>query len=470
MSFTTPVFLFLFFPLVILGYYLIHPKLKNVFLLAASLAFYAWGEPKFILVFIIAIALNYALVLWISKLGDKKAAKRAVLILSLMINLGLLFYYKYLAFGTEILNSVLDAGLTVNEIALPLGISFFTFRSISYIADVYTGKSIAEKNPINVALYISFFPQVSMGPITESNAFLPQLKERRFNIDAFTDGIKRFIVGMAKKLIIADSLGIIVSPVFSSAANERTVVAAWTGMIAYCLQLYFDFSGYSDMAIGLSKMFGFETPENFDYPYMADSITDFWRRWHITLSKFFRDYIYIPLGGNRKGNVYAHIFVVFLLTGLWHGAAWNFVIWGLWHGLFRLIEMAYKRSKKEIKVPSPLKHLYALVVVGIGWVLFRAADLSSGIEYLGNLIGIGSLGFADSYSLFTLKSSLGVFAVGILFCFPVAKKIKELLQKNKTLGFVSGNIVTPVIYIALLLVCVSYMQISSYNPFLYNNF
>lgn len=470
MSFTTPVFLFLFFPLTVLGYYLIHPKLKNAFLLAASLAFYTWGEPKFILVFIIGILLNYALALWIGKLGEKKAPKRAVLILSLIINLGLLFYYKYLAFGAEIMNSVFDASFTISEIALPLGISFFTFRSISYVSDVYMGKSEAQKNPINAALYISFFPQVSMGPITESNAFLTQLKERRFDLDMFTDGIKRLIVGMAKKLIIADTLGVIVDSVFSSAADERTVVAAWTGMIGYCLQLYFDFSGYSDMAIGLSKMFGFETPENFDYPYMATSITDFWRRWHITLSKFFRDYVYIPLGGNRKGNVYVHIFVVFLLTGLWHGAAWNFVIWGLWHGLFRLIEMAFKRRGKELKIPSAVKHLYALAVVGIGWVLFRADSLGSGIKYLGNMIGLGGSGFADSYSIFTLKSSLGIFAIGILFCFPVAKKVRELLQKNKTLEFVSGNIVTPTIYLALFVLCISCALMNNYNAFIYQQF
>lgn len=470
MSFTTPVFLFLFFPLVILGYYVIHTRLKNIFLLAASLAFYAWGEPKFVLVFLIAIALNYAFGLWIGKSKERSFSAKSGLFFSLITNLGLLFYYKYLMFGAEIMNSVFDASFTIKEIAMPLGISFFTFRSISYVADVYARKSEAQKNPINTALYISFFPQVSMGPITPSNVFLTQLKERCFDLDKFTDGIKRLILGMAKKLIIADTLGVVVNAAFSTAASELTVVAAWTGIIGYCLQLFFDFSGYSDMAIGLSKMFGFETPENFDYPYMATSITDFWRRWHITLGDFFKNYVYIPLGGNRKGNVYVHIFIVFLLTGLWHGAAWNFVIWGMWHGLFRLIELAFKRHNKVLKVPGVFKHLYALAVVGIGWVLFRANSLEAGIKYLGNMIGLGGSGFADSYSLFTLKSSLGVFAVGILFCFPVAKKIKGFLQKNRLVTFVSDNIITPVIYVTLLILNVSYMQLSSYNPFLYNNF
>lgn len=470
MSFSTPVFLFLFFPLTILGYYLIHPKLRNAFLLMASLAFYAWGEPEFIVVFAAAILFNYLAGLLLGKLRELKNSKRMVMILALVVNIGLLFYYKYLIFGTEIVNGVFNAGLEIKEIALPLGISFFTFRSISYILDVYWGTSEAQKNPINVALYISFFPQVSMGPITKSDVFLSQLDHRHFDLDTFTDGIKQFIVGMAKKLIIADTLGVIVDPVFSMAASERTVVAAWYGIIGYSLQLYFDFSGYSDMAIGLSKMFGFETPKNFDYPYMATSITDFWRRWHITLGDFFKNYVYFPLGGSRKGNVYVNIFIVFLLTGIWHGAAWQFIVWGLWHGLFRLIEMAFKRSKKEFKMPSAIKHLYAVAVVAMGWVLFKADSLTSGVKYWGNLIGIGSAGFADSYSIFTFKSELGIFLIGVLFCFPVAKKIWELIQKKKCLCLFAKNFLMPVIYIGLLLICVAYMQIGTYNPFLYNNF
>lgn len=470
MSFSTPVFLFLFFPLTILGYYIIHPKLKNAFLLIASLAFYAWGEPKFIAVFAVSILFNYFAGIILGKLRDLKYSKRMVMIVAIAANIGLLFYYKYLMFGTEIINSVFGAGLEIKEIALPLGISFFTFRSVSYILDVYWGTSEAQKNPINVALYISFFPQVSMGPITKSNIFLSQLNDRHFDLEAFTDGIKRFIVGMAKKLIIADTLGVIVNPVFSMAADERTVVAAWYGMIGYSLQLFFDFSGYSDMAIGLSKMFGFETPENFDYPYMATSITDFWRRWHITLSDFFKNYVYFPLGGSRKGNVYVNIFIVFLLTGIWHGAAWQFIVWGLWHGLFRLIEMAVKRRKKELKVPSVFKHIYAVAVVAMGWVLFRASDLLGGVRYLGNLIGIGSAGFSDSYSVFTLKSSIVLFIIAILFCFPIAKKIKVFLEKKAALNTLSNNVLTPIIYSGLFMISIAYMLIGTYNPFLYNNF
>lgn len=470
MSFSTPIFLFLFFPITILGYYLIHPKIKNAFLLIASLAFYAWGEPKFIAVFGAAILFNYLAGLLLVKLREMKNPKRMVMLVALAANIGLLFYYKYLMFGTEIINNVFNAGIIVKEIALPLGISFFTFRCISYILDVYWGTTRAQNNPVNVALYISFFPQVSMGPITKSDVFMSQLNDRHFNLDKFTEGVKRFIVGLAKKLIIADTLGVIADPVFSMAADERTVVAAWYGMIGYSLQLFFDFSGYSDMAIGLSKMFGFETPENFDYPYMATSIADFWRRWHITLGEFFKNYVYFPLGGSRKGNAYVNIFIVFLLTGIWHGAAWQFIVWGLWHGLFRLIEMAFKRRKKELKIPSVFKHLYAVAVVAMGWVLFRASDLPSGVKYWGNLIGIGSAGFSDSYSLFTLKSTLGIFIIGILFCFPVAKKIREIIQKRKGLYAFSDNILMPVIYLGLFVLCISCMLMNNYNAFIYQKF
>ena len=470
MSFSTPVFLFLFFPLTILGYYLIHPKLQNAFLLLASLAFYAWGEPKFVVVFLTAILFNYLVGRLLGIMCGLKNSRRMVMLLGLAANIGLLFYYKYLIFGTEIVNSVFNAGLTIKEIALPFGISFFTFRSISYILDVYWGISEAQKNPVNVALYISFFPQVSMGPITKSNVFLDQINNRHFDLDMFTDGAKRFISGLAKKLIIADTLGVIVDPVFLMAGDERTVVAAWYGMIGYCLQLYFDFSGYTDMAIGLSKMFGFATPENFDYPYMAISITDFWRRWHITLGEFFKNYVYFPLGGSRKGNVYVNIFIVFLLTGIWHGAAWSFIVWGLWHGLFRLIEMWYTRSRKDYQIPSVLQHLYALIVVAMGWVLFRASDLLSGVKYWGNLLGIGAAGMADSYSLFTLQSTLGIFIIGIIFCFPVAKKIREFVQKQSGFYVFAKNFLMPIVYVGLLLLCVAYMQIGTYNPFLYNNF
>ncbi len=470
MSFSTPVFLFLFFPLTILGYYLIHPKLQNIFLLIASLAFYAWGEPKFIIIFLAAIFFNYLAGLVLGELRRLKNSKLMVMIVAVAVNIILLFYYKYLLFGAEIINSVFNTGITIREIALPLGISFFTFRSISYILDVYWEKSEAQKNPINVALYISFFPQVSMGPITQSNLFLDQLSNRHFDLDIFTDGSKLFIIGLAKKLIIADSLGVIVDPVFSMAGDERTVVAAWYGMVGYCLQLYFDFSGYSDMAIGLGKMLGFATPQNFDYPYMATSITDFWRRWHITLGEFFKNYVYFPLGGSRNGNVYINIFIVFLLTGIWHGAAWSFIVWGLWHGLFRLIEMAYQRRQKDFKIPTIFKHLYAVIVVAMGWVLFRASDLLTGVKYWGNLIGIGTIGFVDSYSLFTLKSTLGIFIIGIIFCFPVAKKIREFVQNHPIVCKFANNFLMPMIYLGLLVLCISCMLMNNYNAFIYQKF
>lgn len=487
MSFSTPVFLFLFFPLTILGYYFIHPKLKNAFLTIASLAFYAWGEPRFIVVFAAAILFNYLAGVLLGRIKELKNSKRLVMIAALAVNIGLLFYYKYLMFGTEIINDIFKAGLTVKEIALPLGISFFTFRSISYILDVYWCTSEAQKNPINVALYISFFPQVSMGPITKSNVFLSQINNRHFDLDIFTDGIRRFIVGMAKKLIIADTLGVIVDPVFSMAADERTVVAAWYGILGYCLQLFFDFSGYSDMAIGLGKMFGFETPENFDYPYMAKGAGEFWNRWHITLGAWLKDYLYTPVFRNllnKKKPVFLcdvfGLLVVWLIAGIWHGAAWHYVVFGLYYFCFILLERSVeyyeKKKRKKLKLKkkpetkwhAAVSHFYCIIVVIFGQLLFRIDNLGDFFPYVGSMFGAN--GFTDSYSAFTLKSMSGIFVLGILFCFPVAKKVREIVQKKKRLYVFADKILMTAIYVGMFLICVAYMQISTYNPFLYNNF
>lgn len=487
MSFSTPVFLFLFFPLTILGYYLIHPKLKNAFLTIASLAFYAWGEPRFIVVFAATILFNYLAGVLLGRIKELKNTKRLVMIAALAVNIGLLFYYKYLMFGTEIINDIFKAGLTVKEIALPLGISFFTFRSISYILDVYWCTSEAQKNPVNVALYISFFPQVSMGPITKSNVFLSQINNRHFDLDIFTDGIKRFIVGMAKKLIIADTLSVIVDPVFSMAADERTVVAAWYGIIGYCLQLYFDFSGYSDMAIGLGKMFGFETPENFDYPYMSKGAVEYWNRWHITLGAWLKDYLYTPVFRslyNKKKPVFLcdvlGLIAVWLVAGIWHGAAWHYVMYGLYYCTFiileRTIEYYEKKKRKKLKQKkkpetkwhAALSHIYFIFVLIFGQLLFRIDNLGDFFPYVGNMFGANV--FTDSYSTFTLKSMLGIFVLGILFCFPVAKKVREILQKQKGLYVFADKVLMTAVYVGMFLICVAYMQISTYNPFLYNNF
>lgn len=487
MSFSTPVFLFLFFPLTILGYYLIHPKLKNAFLTIVSLAFYAWGEPRFIVVFAAAILFNYLAGVLLGRFKKLKRSKCLVMIAALAANIGLLFYYKYLMFGTEIINDIFKTGLTVKEIALPLGISFFTFRSISYILDVYWCTSEAQKNPVNVALYISFFPQVSMGPITKSNVFLSQINNRHFDLDIFTDGIKRFIVGIAKKLIIADTLGVIVNPVFSMTSDERTVVAAWYGIIGYCLQLFFDFSGYSDMAIGLGKMFGFETPENFDYPYMAKGAGEFWNRWHITLGAWLKDYLYTPVFRNllnKKKPVFLcdvfGLLVVWLIAGIWHGAAWHYVVFGLYYFCFILLERSVeyyeKKKRKKLKLKkkpetkwhAALSHFYCIIVVIFGQLLFRIDNLGDFFPFVGSMFGAN--GFTDSYSTFTLKSMLGIFVLGILFCFPVAKKVREIVQKKKGLYVFADKVVMTAVYAGFLLLCVAYMQISTYNPFLYNNF
>lgn len=489
MAFTTMSFLFVFLPLTILGYYLIHPKLKNLFLLAASLAFYAWGEPKFILIFMVSIAANYTIALLINKLENRVDLKRLVLIIALFANVGLLFYYKYLMFAVTTVNQVFGRNISIPNIALPLGISFFTFRSISYILDVYWGTSEAQKNPINAALYISFFPQVSMGPITKSYAFLPQLSERGFHFNKFSDGIRRFILGMAKKLIIADVLSIIVNPIFALPHDERTVIAAWCGVIGYILQLFFDFSGYSDMAIGIGKMFGFDTPENFDYPYMSKGIGEFWGRWHITLGAWLKDYIYTPifraLLDKKKPVFWCDIFgllCVWLIAGVWHGAAWHYVAYGLYYFLFIALERTvdyYKKERRkklklkkqpETKVEVVLAHIYFVIVLIFGQLLFRVDTLGNYIPYIRTMFGFGGNQFTNQFTNFTLRSSAGLFFIGILFCFPIGKKVKSILEKNKYLNSFSEYLVQPIAYLALFIVSISYMLISTSNPFLYFNF
>ena len=491
MSFVTPVFLFLFFPITLLGYYLIHPKLKNIFLLVSSLMFYFWGEPKFIIVFAASIAFNYIAGFVMGKLRGLSNLKRIVMLFSVAINIGLLFYYKYLMFSTETVNTVLNTNFPVKEITLPLGISFFTFRAISYILDVYWETSVAQKNPINVALYISFFPQVVMGPITKSSDFLPQLTKRKFELNKFTNGIKCFIIGMAKKLIIADSLAVIVNPVFSMAADERTVVAAWYGIIGYCLQLFFDFSGYSDMAIGLSKMFGFDTPENFNYPYMSKGAVEFWSRWHITLGTWLKDYVYTPVFKgllSKKKDLFVcdtlALLMVWLVAGIWHGAAWHYVTYGLYYFCFilleRIIEYHEKKRRKRLKLKkqpetkfhATLSHIYFIIVLIFGQLMFRidGNSLENYFCYIGSMFGRSGSGFTDSYSLFTLKSNLRIFLLGILFCFPVTKKIKKMLTQNDNLSFIIENIVMPIGWLTLFVLCVSCVLMSNYNAFIYQQF
>lgn len=468
MVFSSTIFLFMFLPATLLGYYLIRHELRNVFLLLMSLLFYAAGEPKFVFVMLLSIVANYllGLLIWYSK-NKTIWFQRVFLILSLFVNLGILFYYKYYDFAIGNINSLFGSELSLRHIVLPIGISFFTFQGMSYVLDVYLGKSEVQKNPINVALYIALFPQLIAGPIVRYSDINKEIVSRRENIDDFASGVQRFTVGLAKKVILSNNFALLADYAFNMPSEQLEVGLAWLGAIAYTFQIYFDFSGYSDMAIGLGRMFGFHFLENFNYPYIAKSVTNFWRRWHISLSSWFRDYVYIPLGGNRTGNVYLHLLTVFFLTGLWHGASWNFVVWGLWHGMFLIVERLARNRNITVSLPSAVKWLYTMLVVVIGWVFFRAENLSAAVSYLQSMFGLNSI--AGQMTMYALQDYGVTFILGIICMLPILHKYKVWREKSD-LHQRASYILEPLLCGILLLLGIAFTVSSAYNPFIYFNF
>lgn len=468
MNFSSPIFLFFFFPMAVVGYYLIRSELKNAFLLAVSLLFYTWGEPKLVLLLLGSILVNYMLALRIELRRELKSGK-AYLVLMLLWNFGILFYYKYLAFTLVNVSTIFRTTFDIPSLTLPLGISFFTFRAVSYCLDVYRGASVAQLNPINTALYISFFPQVMMGPITRYSEFEAQISGRRVSIDSLSEGVKRIVIGLAKKVILADQLGIMVNAIFSTPSEERTVLAAWLGAGAYTLQIFYDFSGYSDMAAGISQLFGFHFSENFNEPYTSRSLSEFWRRWHISLGTWFRDYVYIPLGGSRVHSPFRRIwnlFVVWTLTGLWHGAAWNFIVWGMWN--FAVIAF-----EKLMGIPQRLKRplgRYAyqaltMLAVTLGWTVFRADSLKSALQYLGCMFGLAGSNVSSMADFYMLQSNWIVLLICAVCCFPLSADVKAKLQiKGVT------NILAPMCYSVLFVLGIAFMIGSTYQAFIYFNF
>ena len=382
--------------------------------------------------------------------------------------MGLLFYYKYYDFFIENVNGIFGLELPLKNIILPIGISFFTFQIMSYQFDIYLNKVKLQKNPLKLGLYIALFPQLIAGPIVRYSDIEQQIDNRTLSIDYFAEGLKRFIIGLGKKIIIANSFAVVADNIFAMQPSEMSIMLAWGGAIAYTLQIYFDFSGYSDMAIGLGYMLGFKFLENFNYPYIAKTIQDFWRRWHISLSSWFRDYVYIPLGGNRKGNVYVNLFIVFFVTGLWHGASWNFVLWGLWHGIFLVIERIIKNSKlNTIKLPYIITWAYTMVVVIIGWVMFRAVDMTYAYNYIKVMFGIGNNMFIEPLALKYMKEYLVIFIIAIILCTPSIKIITNKLEiYNKNFSY----ILQYVIFIFIFWISIIYTVTSTYNPFIYFNF
>ena len=468
MVFSSTIFLFLFLPVTLLGYYLIRQELRNAFLLLMSLLFYAAGEPKFVFIMMASIAVNYLLGIGLGKCRKESLpARRFLLFLTLITNLGLLFYYKYFDFAVVNLNALFGTTFAMRHIALPIGISFFTFQGMSYVFDVYMGKTEVQKNPLNVALYIALFPQLIAGPIVRYSDINREIVSRKETLEDFASGIERFTIGLAKKVILANSFAMLADTAFNTTPEKLGMGMAWLGAVGYTLQIYFDFSGYSDMAIGLGRMFGFHIRENFNYPYIACSAQDFWRRWHISLSTWFRDYVYIPLGGNRSGNVYVHLLIVFFLTGLWHGASWNFVVWGLWHGFFLIVERTFRNRESRFKIPQAIKWLYTMLIVVIGWVFFRAADLSAAISYMQCMVG--NVIPNDMTALYAWQDYRITFIIGIVCMLPVFEKCIHLKNDNSFFQKLS-MVVEPVAYGLLLLVGIAYTISSTYNPFIYFNF
>lgn len=472
MLFSSTIFLYLFLPTVLFFNFVVFRKsrlLQNIFLLFASLFFYAWGEPKFVLVMIASIITNWFFGLMVSKKRDNQKLCKLLIALDVTFNLAILFVFKYLAFTFGIIDGVFGIGLPIPNIALPIGISFFTFQAMSYVLDVYRQKGEVQTNVLYVGLYISFFPQLIAGPIVRYDTIADQIKNRKETLDDFFDGFARFVVGLAKKVLLANSFAFLADQSFDAVKNGNSisVMFGWLGAIAYTLQIFFDFSGYSDMAIGLGRMFGFHFLENFDYPYISTSITEFWRRWHISLGTWFRDYLYIPLGGSRcsKGKNIINLFVVWFLTGLWHGANFTFIIWGLMYFVLLVIEKFTGLHKKTGKKIIVFKWLYTILFVVLGWVLFRSESIGDAIYYLGSMFGLAGNEFLDGTFTAWFTQNMILLTVGIILCTPLFRMLDRKFENSNVAGYIKA-----IGIICLFVLSVASLVSSAYNPFIYFNF
>lgn len=462
MVFSSTVFLFVFLPVVLAIYY--NPffkgrKFRNVFLLLASLGFYAWGEPIFVFLMILSIIITWFLGIQIAK-SDTRS--KIVLTVGIAYNVLILFIFKYLTFLAQQLGLLLNKDLSMIDISLPIGISFFSFQLMSYLFDVYYKKAEVQKNPLYVGLYVSLFPQLIAGPIVRYERIADEINNRKETYDNVVIGMQRFIYGLAKKVLLANYFALIADNSFDYLAGHTSVAMVWLGVICYTLQIYFDFSGYSDMAIGLGRMFGFHFDENFNYPYISKSVTEFWRRWHISLSSWFRDYVYIPLGGNRvkKSRWILNLFIVWLLTGIWHGANWTFVVWGLIYFVVLLTEKSYKYVDKM----KWFSHIYTMFVVIIAWVFFRANNIGDALVYIGNMFGIGATSFVDAVFIGHIKAIAAVLIGGAIGMTPCVKNIFARLRSSKL------RIVETIWIMAIYILSLLQVIGSSYNPFIYFNF
>ncbi len=472
MLFSSTTFLYLFLPSVILFNFVVFKwsrLLQNIFLLFASLFFYAWGEPKFVLVMIASIITNWFFGLMVNKKRENKKLSKLLIALDVTFNLAILFLFKYLTFTSNIIDSLFGVNLPIPDIALPIGISFFTFQAMSYVIDVYRKKGEVQTNILYVGLYISFFPQLIAGPIVRYETIADQIKNRKETLNDFFDGFARFVVGLSKKVLLANSFAILADQSFDAVKNgdSISVMFGWLGAIAYTLQIFFDFSGYSDMAIGLGRMFGFHFLENFDYPYISTSITEFWRRWHMSLGTWFRDYLYFPLGGSRcsKGRNIFNLFVVWFLTGLWHGANFTFIIWGLMYFVLLVVEKLTGLHKKTGKILVVFKWLYTILFVVLGWVLFRAESIGDAVNYLSSMFGLSGNTLADGLFTGWFTQNMILLSIGIVLCTPLFRMLSQKTKNSNIVGFVKAGGL-----ICLFVLSVASLVSSSYNPFIYFNF
>lgn len=480
MLFSSVPFMFYFFPIVLLVYFLFSFSrlAQNIVLFIASILFYAWGGVEFMLLMLASIIINTILGILVDKFRSKKKIAKFILIATCVINLGVLFIFKYLNFVVRNINQILgEDAILVKQILLPLGISFFTFQALSYVVDVYRDDAKVEKNPFYVGLYIAFFPQLIAGPIIRYNTIAEQIRNRKTTFKKLSLGCTRFATGFCKKIILANSFAILADNIFNLSKVGMTiyevpVLMAWIGAIAYTFQIFFDFSAYSDMAIGLGLIFGFEFEENFNYPYISKSISEFWRRWHISLSTWFKEYVYFPLGGSRVDNqdkMIRNTLVVWLLTGIWHGAEWTFILWGLCNLVFIILERLLRFE--ECKIPNAVKHVYTMFVIVIGWVLFRAENLYFARDYIINMFGGNGNSFINDTTIMFVKEYLIFFIIAVILATPIAKRFNKLCVEGKMNVISKISVaVYPIILMILFFISLSYIIIGSYNPFIYFNF
>ena len=460
MLFSSNVFLYFYIPIVLGLYFLVPRSWRNVVLFLVSLFFYGWGEPVYVLLMVATIALNYICGYFIHRRKEQGKSAKTALVVGVVLNLSILGFFKYAGFLMGSLQSLLPmVKLPVPEVALPIGISFYVFQSMSYIIDVYRDDAPVQKNPIAFGTYVTLFPQLIAGPIVRYADVAQQLQNRREKLDVFASGVRLFVVGLAKKVLLANQMGAL----WEYLQTQPGMLAAWVGIVAYSLQLYFDFSGYSDMAIGLGRMFGFEFLINFNYPYIARSITDFWRRWHISLSTWFKEYVYIPLGGNRKGlkRQIVNLLIVWGLTGFWHGASWNFLLWGLYYGVLLILEKVFLLKWLE-KLPGAVRHVYSMLAVLLGWALFYFEDITALGGFFGRLFGFAA---TPGAAITQILAYLPLVCVTVVAATPLGKKLYDRVKDRPWCGY-AALVGTA----ALLLLCVAVLVSQSYNPFIYFKF